>query len=103
MKIADPQRYQPIRTCAGCFQRFPQTSLIAMTRLKNNAVVLNLTTRIAGRSVYLCPQLKCFHKATKRKGKNAFEYSLKVKIPEKIIVELENYVTKNPKSQSSST
>lgn len=71
---------QPIRTCVGCFQKFPQKELLAITRLKNGDLVVDKEQKAAGRSVYLCYKKACLNKARKRKGKNALEYGLKVPI-----------------------
>lgn len=89
---------EPIRTCVGCFQKFPQKQLLAITRLKNGDMVVdkdaplwrsNRLTELslalkehkaAGRSVYLCYKKSCMDKARKRKGKNAVEYGLKVPV-----------------------
>lgn len=67
----------PIRTCVGCFQKFPQKELLAVTRLKNGAIVVDKEQKIAGRSVYLCYKPVCMGKARKRKGQNALQYGLK--------------------------
>ena len=84
IKIAKPQR-----TCVGCFRKFDQDQLLAVTRLKAGVVVLNLEHSAAGRSVYLCCKAACFKKAHSRKGKNGLEYGLKVKIAPQIWAELE--------------
>ena len=83
-KIAKPQR-----TCVGCFRKFDQDHLLAITRLKGGVVVLNFEHSAAGRSVYLCCKAACFKKARNRKGKNGLEYGLKLKIAPQIWTELE--------------
>ena len=74
----------PIRTCVGCFQKFPQKELLAITRLKNGVVVVDMEQKAAGRSVYLCYKKSCIDKTRKRKDKNALEYGLKVRIPDTV-------------------
>lgn len=80
---------EPERTCVGCFHKFPQSKLVAVTRQKNGTVRFSHDRKFPGRSVYLCRQSSCFLKATKRKGKNALAYGLKVEIPPDIFMELE--------------
>ncbi len=74
----------PIRTCVGCFQKFPQKELLAITRLKNGDIVVDKEQKSAGRSVYLCYKMSCMEKARKRKGKNGLQYGLKVPIAQEI-------------------
>jgi predicted RNA-binding protein YlxR (DUF448 family) len=85
---------KPQRTCAGCFKKFNQDELLAVTRLKNGEVLVNADHKKAGRSVYLCRKMECLKKARDRKGKNGLEYGLKVKIPQEIWKELEDRLKK---------
>ena len=75
----------PKRTCIGCFKKFPQQQLLSVTRLKDGSAHFDLQQRLSGRSVYLCHNLSCFLRATKRKGKNAFSYGLKVDVPREVL------------------
>ena len=80
---------KPQRTCVGCFKKFNQGDLLAITRLKDGAVVVNEPYQKRGRSVYLCRQPQCLKKARGRKGQNGLQYGLKVKILDEIWAELE--------------
>lgn len=82
---------KPERTCVGCFKKFPQSQLVAVRRQKNNDVVFDFAQRFTGRSAYLCQNVICLQRATKRKGKNALEYGLKISIPANIFEELEQF------------
>jgi predicted RNA-binding protein YlxR (DUF448 family) len=84
----------PERTCCGCFQKKPKADMIAVTRLKDDSVVLNKDFKLSGRSAYLCDSLKCLGKVRDRKGKSGLEYALKVKIPQKIWAELGKVIKK---------
>ena len=83
------------RTCVGCFQKFDQDDLLAITRLKSNIVVVNVDHAQVGRSVYVCKKPSCLRKAEHRKGKNALEYGLKVVIQDSIWKELHSIIEKN--------
>ncbi len=89
------QKYQPERTCVGCFKHFAQSKLLATTRLKDGTVIFDPEKKADGRSVYLCKNKICFDRAFKRKGKNAFEYGLKVQIPIELVNKLQNYILTN--------
>ena len=92
MKTSSENKKFPERTCVGCFQRFPQSNLIALTRIKNSSVIFSPRHEQAGRSVYLCPQLSCFNRAYKRKGKNAFEHGLKIFVTPVVAEEVEKFI-----------
>lgn len=83
------KRRFPERTCVGCFKKFPQKDLLALTRLTSGNVIINKNNEMNGRSVYLCRNNLCLKKAIHRKGQNAIQYGLKSKIPEEIFRELE--------------
>ena len=84
---------QPQRTCVGCFKKFNQGDLLAVTRLKSGEVKVDLKGELDGRSVYLCYKLGCLKKAQKRKPKSALQFGLKVKVPVEIWGELERLCT----------
>ena len=90
-KMAENKHF-PERTCVGCFKKFPQTGLIAITRLLSGEILVAGASRKAGRSTYLCRNITCFTRAKSRKGKNGLEFSLKVKIPDVIWQQLEQEV-----------
>ena len=86
-------RLKQQRTCVGCFGNFTQAQLLAVTRLKNGVVAVDLEQVLDGRSAYLCRKGACLKKARDRKGKNGLEYGLKVKILPEIWLELEKHMT----------
>ncbi len=96
MKIKEPKiRHIPVRTCVGCFKKFPKAELLAITRAKSGNIAVHFGPDLAGRSVYLCKKEQCLAKAQHRKGLNALEHGLKVKIDEKVWKDLGNLVQAN--------
>lgn len=83
--------HEPERTCVGCFKKFPQRQLLAVTKLKNNAVKFDSAQNLSGRSVYLCKNMACFQRATKRKGKNALAFGLKVDVSYEVLSQVEGW------------
>lgn len=81
------------RTCVGCFKKFDQGDLVAVTRLKDGSVVVNLEQKLDGRSAYLCRKVECLKKARKGKRKNGLEFGLKVKVPPEIWSELATHMS----------
>ena len=58
--------HQPMRTCVGCRERFPQAELIRL-RLAGGKIVLDQAhSKLEGRSIYLCPSESCWERALKR-------------------------------------
>jgi predicted RNA-binding protein YlxR (DUF448 family) len=84
----------PERTCCACFKRKPKPELVAVTRLKDGTVLLNVDQKLSGRSAYICRLEKCLNNARNRKGKNGLEFVLKVKIPDKIWADIEKIIKK---------
>ncbi len=83
---------KPQRTCTGCRKRFNQDDLLAVTRLKNGALILNEPRTSSGRSVYLCKKMECLRKCRDRKGQNGIQYGLKVKPTDEFWGELEKLI-----------
>lgn len=94
--IMADSKHIPERTCVGCFNKKPQADLLAITKLKNGEIVVNIyktgTKTASGRSVYLCFNPACLKIAKTRKGKNGLEFGLKTKIPENIWVDVEKEI-----------
>jgi len=84
----------PQRTCVGCKKVFGQNELLAVTKLKNGQVVVNVGHKTAGRSVYLCYRESCLLKAKNRKGQNGLQYGLKSVINLNIWEELATLIKK---------
>jgi len=56
----------PIRSCAGCGRRAPQTELVRF-RVEDGALVPGTG---AGRGAYTCRRLACFERAAARRAFN---------------------------------
>jgi predicted RNA-binding protein YlxR (DUF448 family) len=56
----------PVRTCAGCGRKAPQSALIRFAATDGRLV----TGRQEGRGVYTCPRLACFERATASRAFN---------------------------------
>jgi uncharacterized protein len=56
----------PVRTCAGCGRKAPQSELIRFAAIDGRLV----TGRQEGRGVYTCPRLACFERATASRAFN---------------------------------
>jgi len=57
----------PIRTCAGCGRKAPQSELQRFGAVDG---VLTPGRTVPGRSVYTCRRLLCFERAAARRGFN---------------------------------
>jgi len=55
----------PIRTCAGCGRKAPQTEL---QRFVARDGMLTASRKGAGRGVYTCRRLACFERAASRRA-----------------------------------
>lgn len=69
------------RTCIGCGEEFPKTSLIRIVRKPSGEIEEDRTGRVPGRGVYLCKKKDCVLKAMKR---NLLSRSLKSPVSEEI-------------------
>lgn len=78
----------PIRTCVGCFGKFPKGALIRVLRTRPGEIKIAAPQSEAGRGVYVCRNETCLRKAVQRKGRDAFSHSLKVKVAEEITSKL---------------
>ena len=67
-----------IRKCVGCGQLKDTNELLKITR-QNNEVLINNSSKIFGRSVYLCYNKSCIENAFK---KNKISKVLKTAVPE---------------------
>lgn len=75
-----------MRKCAGCGAIKDRRSMIKITKNHiDNSVVINPSSKIYGRSVYVCTQRECFKIAVK---KNRFYKMLKTKINEDVLAKI---------------
>ena len=65
---------EPVRTCLGCRQRAPQSSLVRVVA-RDGRIVSDLAKRLPGRGAWLHPDPKCTETAVRR---NAFGRALRV-------------------------
>ncbi len=75
-----------LRKCVGCGEMKEKASLLRVVKTPEETFVLDKTGRANGRGAYICKDVLCFQKAVKNKG---LERSLKCKIPDEIIEQLE--------------
>lgn len=75
-----------LRKCVGCGDMKEKASLLRVVKTPEETFVLDKTGRANGRGAYICKDVLCFQKAVKNKG---LERSLKCKIPDEIIEQLE--------------
>ena len=81
--------HTPLRTCLSCRKKGDKSNFIRVVRAKEEKIKIDTENKIPGRGAYICKDINCFHKATKRKGKDAFSYNLKIAIPEEVLKEIE--------------
>jgi predicted RNA-binding protein YlxR (DUF448 family) len=67
--------HTPIRTCAGCGRRAPQTELVRL--VARDGVLVEAERGAPGRGVYTCRRLTCFERAAARR---AFARTLKTSV-----------------------
>ncbi|MBQ9673482.1 MAG: YlxR family protein [Ruminococcus sp.] len=82
----------PMRKCSGCGEMFPKKELVRVVRtpdkkdeqgnvVEKGTVVLDLTSKKAGRGAYVCKKAECLKKARKARR---IERSLSTKIPDEV-------------------
>lgn len=76
----------PMRKCVGCNEIKPKTELIRIVISEFGKVSVDRTGKASGRGAYICDNEECFRKAIKIKG---IERSLKVRLSEEIVLEME--------------
>jgi len=60
------QRHVPIRMCIGCGTRRKKGDMIRFVRGGSGSVSIT-SKNLAGRGIYLCPDLACLYTASKKK------------------------------------
>ncbi|WP_090574474.1 RNase P modulator RnpM [Paenibacillus sp. OV219] len=58
----------PLRKCVACQQMMPKKELIRVVRTPDEAVLIDLTGKKAGRGAYLCGKVSCFKLAKKSRA-----------------------------------
>ncbi|MGH2787998.1 MAG: YlxR family protein [Actinomycetota bacterium] len=77
----------PVRTCAGCRSKRPQTELIRAARTRAGRVAVDVRGSAPGRGAYLCPEPTCIDRAL---GSNRLRTALRHEgaLPEGLRAEL---------------
>lgn len=57
------RKHVPMRTCVACRQAQPKRSLVRIVFLLEQGIVVDLTSKLAGRGAYLCQNPACWEKA----------------------------------------
>ena len=76
----------PQRKCVGCNEMKDKKQLIRVVKTPEDTFLVDTTGRANGRGAYICKDVECFRQVMKNKG---LERSLKCKIPEDIVKQLE--------------
>ncbi|MHB0939105.1 MAG: YlxR family protein [Armatimonadota bacterium] len=80
----------PVRSCAVCRTRAPQSTLIRVVRAADGTIRVDRSAhRAAGRGAYLCHAERCLQKAPRALGR-----ALKVTVPAEFEHELREAVQK---------
>jgi predicted RNA-binding protein YlxR (DUF448 family) len=58
---------EPVRTCLGCRQRAPRSSLVRVVA-RDGRVVVDTAARLPGRGAWVHPVSGCVHNAIQRKA-----------------------------------
>lgn len=83
----------PLRTCVGCFGKFPKQDLVRIIRNKKGEVQMTNNVVHDGRGVYLCKKQACLEKVFNRKGRDGVSHGLKVKIGGEKLTELKDCIS----------
>jgi len=70
-------KHTPLRTCVACHETKPKRELLRVVRTPDGHVLLDATSKKAGRGAYLCARLSCWELAVKKKRlEQEFEITL---------------------------
>lgn len=86
----------PLRTCAGCGAKRPKREMIRVCARAGGEPALSPPGKAPGRGAYLCPDARCLEKAWKTGG---LARSLRTRMPERLLGELELAVKQRQKVQ----
>ena len=82
----------PMRSCCGCREKKSKKELIRIVRSPEGEVSIDLTSRKAGRGVYICNNIACLNKAIKS---TALARSLETEIPDEVYESLAKELESN--------
>jgi hypothetical protein len=82
---------EPVRRCAGCGRKARKSELIRACRLPDKTVVFDPEQKREGRSLYFCPDIKCFEMMMRRR---APEKLMKEKLPDPVRAAIESYLSR---------
>lgn len=82
-------KQKPMRKCVGCNEMKEKAMLLRIVKTPEGDFLVDHTNRANGRGAYLCKNADCYRQAIKNKG---LERSLKCKIPEDIVKQLEQEI-----------
>ena len=85
------------RMCAGCRTRCDKSQLVRVARSADGIRLNMALDHTGGRSVYICPSLKCLDSAIKRKS---FARSFKCEIEPELYTMLEEYIKSSDRSDN---
>lgn len=71
----------PMRSCCACREKKPKKELVRIVRSPEGEVSMDLSSKKAGRGVYICNNLDCLAKAKKI---GALARSLECEIPDEV-------------------
>ena len=60
------EKHIPIRTCIGCGKKDDKSNLYKIVKTKDNQIFLDSTQKSDGRGAYICKNISCFEKMTKK-------------------------------------
>ncbi len=78
------ERHIPTRTCIVCKKKGAKSLFYALTRVKDDKIVINTDLSKSGRSIYVCRDGKCIQNLIKKPGR-----SWQMRLPPEILQELE--------------
>ncbi len=58
----------PLRKCLGCHEQKPKKELMRVVKSKDGEISVDFHGKAHGRGAYICPDIKCFEKAVKKKA-----------------------------------
>ncbi len=89
-------KHIPLRTCVACRETKSKRELLRVVRTPDSHVVLDATSKKAGRGAYLCARLSCWEIALK---KHRLEQEFEVALSTEDRAELEAFIATLPKDE----
>lgn len=82
----------PMRRCVGCMESKPKKELIRIVGDGEHDLKIDITGKLNGRGVYLCPKCECFEQARKKRAiSRSLEMELSSQVLDRIFEELKQY------------